>query len=132
MSLNVREDERMQVLLRRSWTDADFKRRLLDDPTGILREEGWEIPAGMTVVVVEETETTRYLTLPSAPQLREAELSATQTNELVGEDRSGPPTYSIYLSEPCSRQGCAAYPESVLQRSRAETARRRLETAARQ
>ncbi len=94
--------------------------------------EGWEIPAGMTVVVVEDTPALKYLTLPPAPPVAEAELTEAQMNELTGKElENGPPIYSIYLSEPCSRQGCSALPEQVTERSRADVARRRLETSAR-
>lgn len=122
MSLESSRDDAMQLLLRKSWTDAEFKRRLLADPAGVLREEGWEVPAGVQIVVVEETPTTRYLTLPTAPPVGDAELSATALNEIAGVDGAGePPTYSIYMSKDCSREGCAAYPEQVVERSLGET-----------
>jgi hypothetical protein len=35
----------------RSWNDAEYKRRLADDPAAALAEVGWNVPAGTAVEV---------------------------------------------------------------------------------
>ena len=41
------------ALVAKAWADEDFKSRLLSDPADTLRSEGWNVPAGTTVKVVE-------------------------------------------------------------------------------
>ena len=48
----------------KAWSDSAFKAKLLKDPHAVLIEAGIEVPAGVSVKVVEETETARYFILP--------------------------------------------------------------------
>jgi nitrile hydratase subunit alpha len=63
-----------------AWADADFKRRLLSNPTATLRERGIEIPATQEMTVVENTsEVENLFVLPKkeASALKRATESAT-------------------------------------------------------
>lgn len=51
----------------KAWTDDDFKQRLLADPATVLQENGVQIPAGVGVKVVEDTNDVNYLVLPAKP-----------------------------------------------------------------
>ncbi len=51
----------------KAWADEGFKRRLLAEPTQVLKEHGIETPAGMQVRVVENTEQLAHFVLPPAP-----------------------------------------------------------------
>ncbi len=51
-------------IVAKAWVDEDFKQRLLDDPTTVLREEGVDVPEGMTIKCVENTESQTYMVLP--------------------------------------------------------------------
>ena len=51
----------------RTWTDADYKTKLLSDPHAALADAGVEVPAGTTVQVVEDTANTQHVVLPVAP-----------------------------------------------------------------
>ena len=66
----------------RAWSDADFKTRLLSDPAGVLTEEGAEIPAGVELVAVEDTETRWHLVVPAPPG--EGELSEEDLANVAG------------------------------------------------
>ena len=56
-------------LVAKAWTDEAFKKRLMANPAEVLREEGFPTPpAGVQIRVVENTDTTRYLVLPSRPK----------------------------------------------------------------
>jgi len=68
-------------LVARAWTDDKLKQRLLDAPEVVLREHGFEVPAGVDMRVVENTSKVTYLTLPMKPALEVTELSP---NQLVG------------------------------------------------
>jgi Nitrile hydratase, alpha chain len=45
--------------------DDAYRRRLLDDPTGVLKQEGITVPDGVNVVVHENTEQQVHLALPT-------------------------------------------------------------------
>jgi hypothetical protein len=65
----------------KAWSDSAFKAKLLKDPQAALVEAGVEVPAGVSVKVVEETETTRYFILPPPP---EGELSEEALEKVAG------------------------------------------------
>jgi Nitrile hydratase, alpha chain len=48
-----------------AWTDDSFKRRLLSDPAATLRTEGIEVPDGIEIRVVENTDTVIHFVLPA-------------------------------------------------------------------
>ena len=66
-----------QVVVR-AWTDEDFKQRLMSDPDGVLRDHGVDVPQGVSVKVVEDTEDVTYLVLPTKPA--DVEVSDFQDN----------------------------------------------------
>jgi hypothetical protein len=71
-------DEPWGQIVARAWQDQAFKKRLLADPAAVLCEHAVEVPRGVQVQVVENTDQVCYLTLPkkpSAAELSEAELA---------------------------------------------------------
>jgi len=56
-----------QQLIARCWADAEFKARLQADPTGTLKAEGYPVPDGHAIQVVESTADQSYLVIPPAP-----------------------------------------------------------------
>jgi hypothetical protein len=56
-----------QQLIAKCWADEDFKQRLLDNPAETLKAEGMELPEGMRVQVVENTEQELTLVIPAQP-----------------------------------------------------------------
>ena len=60
--------------------DPALKAKLIADPAGFLAEHGLEVPAGITVKVVENTPSVFHLVLPQAPsttgELSDDELAA--------------------------------------------------------
>jgi hypothetical protein len=65
----------------KAWADEAFKQRLLAEPATVLREQGIELPDGLEVQVVENTEQRAYLVLPKPPQ---GELSVTELDQASG------------------------------------------------
>ena len=67
----------------RAWSDANFKAKLLSDTHAALAEVGIEVPAGVTVKVVEDTAGTRHVVLPVAPS-NVGELSIEELEKVAG------------------------------------------------
>ena len=54
-------------VIARSWDDADYKARLMDNPRAVLAEAGLDVPSGIEITVSEQQPGTLHLTLPSRP-----------------------------------------------------------------
>ena len=66
------------------WADEKLKSRLLDNPAAVLRENGIEVPAGVEIRVVENTDKVHYLVLPPKPLDSASELTSEQIDAVVG------------------------------------------------
>jgi hypothetical protein len=73
-------------LIAKAWADEDFKSALLANPRAALRGQGIEIPEGVTLNVLENTENVINLVLPKPPELPLVEESLDQLEVL---DRCG-------------------------------------------
>jgi hypothetical protein len=63
----TRRDLEVRLILK-AWKDAAFAEALRADPkAAVERELGSELPANLTVTVVEETPTNLYLVIPPKP-----------------------------------------------------------------
>jgi hypothetical protein len=74
------QTKKMGSVIAKCWSDDDFKKKLLADPAATLKAEGvkFELPAGMTLKVVENTDKVFHLMLPAQPssdELSEEDLS---------------------------------------------------------
>ena len=61
------------------WKDEALKARFMNDPKAVLAEYGMDVPDGMDVKVVENSDNTVHITMPMAPrgnELSDDELSA--------------------------------------------------------
>ena len=65
------------------WKDDALKARFMADPKAVLTERGIEMPDGMDVKVVENTDITVHMTLPMAPDGHE-ELSDEELSNAAG------------------------------------------------
>ena len=65
-------------ILNRAWKDKTFKKRLLEDPHGALKDEGIKVPKGVRLKVVENTAKVRHMVIPKKPRkpIKEEELSS--------------------------------------------------------
>jgi hypothetical protein len=52
----------------KAWTDASFKKQLLADPVAALKASGLDVPRGLQVKVVENTDQVLHLVLPAKPR----------------------------------------------------------------
>ena len=54
-------------LVAKAWSDAEFKAKLLADPMKIFKENSMEVPAGIEVRIVENTDKIINFILPPEP-----------------------------------------------------------------
>ncbi len=71
-----------ELLIADAWADPELKKRLISDPATVLKERGLKPPAGVTLKVVESTESVQYLVLPPKPA--GGELSEEQLESVAG------------------------------------------------
>ncbi|RJQ64817.1 MAG: NHLP leader peptide family natural product precursor [Desulfobacteraceae bacterium] len=64
-----KEDQKKNFgkVVAKTWADEGYKQRLKSDPAAVLKEEGVEIPHGVEVRVVENTEKVFHMVLPHKP-----------------------------------------------------------------
>ena len=67
MKKSIEERKEYAKIIAQAWVDEEFKARLLDDPMTVLKENGIEVPDGMTVKVVERKENEIQVPLPPKP-----------------------------------------------------------------
>ncbi|MDP5169310.1 MAG: NHLP leader peptide family RiPP precursor [Bacteroidia bacterium] len=87
----MRLSKNQQILskvLEKVWEDEEFKNRLIQDPTKVIREnfgETLDLPAGKTLAVVDQTDSSKfYLNLPPEPNMDEIELTDEQLELIAG------------------------------------------------
>ena len=54
-------------LIAACWKDEALKQRFMSDPKAVLAEYGMDVPDGMDVNVVENTDNTVHITMPAPP-----------------------------------------------------------------
>jgi len=76
------QSKRYGQLVAAAWADSALKQRLLADPAAVFAEHGVEVPAGVQVRVVENTDRATYFVLPRQPF--DGELSDEQLQHAPG------------------------------------------------
>ena len=71
-------------LVAQAWADEKLKQQLVDNPTRVLQEHEIEVPAGVEIRVVENTDKVSYLMLPPKPAGDVAELTSGQLSGVAG------------------------------------------------
>ena len=69
-----------EKIVAKTWSNPEFKDRLMKNPAGVLESHGIEIPSGMRLIVNESTKNMCYLTLPEKP---EGELSKEELQSIA-------------------------------------------------
>ncbi len=55
-------------IVAKAWADEDYKKNLLNNIDAVLKEEGFEIPSGLKIKIIEEPENTKIFVLPKMPE----------------------------------------------------------------
>src|SRR5689334_19045598 len=74
--------KKMGSVIAKCWSDDGFKKKLLADPAATLKGEGvkFELPAGMSIKAVENSEKVYHIVIPAKPK----ELSEEQLDNVAG------------------------------------------------
>jgi Nitrile hydratase, alpha chain len=68
ITMNQEEQgKKMSQLLAKCWADEGFKQKVLADPATTLRAEGVELPPGLSIKAVENTDKVCHLVIPAKP-----------------------------------------------------------------
>jgi hypothetical protein len=57
-------------LVAMTWADPEFKQRLMTDPTAVLKEQGFELPSGVEVRVVENSDKVLHVPVQAGTEVR--------------------------------------------------------------
>ena len=76
----VEQASKMQQIIARARMDDAFKKRLLAEPTAVLKEAGVEIPEGVEIRILENTDKVIHLVWPDDS----AQLSGDQLDKAAG------------------------------------------------
>lgn len=68
---NESKNEKYQEIIEKAWKDENFKRELIKDAKKALKSVGVDIPKGVEVKAVEESDNLVYLVIPAKPELSE-------------------------------------------------------------
>jgi len=61
------QGKKMGQIIAKCWADEGFKRKLLADPAPTLKAEGVELPAGLSVKALENSDKVFHLVIPAKP-----------------------------------------------------------------
>jgi Nitrile hydratase, alpha chain len=105
-SESARNAEEMQKkwaqLVAQAWSDEAFKARLIENASAVLRQQGIDVPVGIEVRVVENTDKVNYLVLPPKPAGDVTELTSNQLSQVAaGASVLAPPCYACRSPSPC-------------------------------
>ena len=53
-----------QNIIKKCWSDENFKKRFIEDPATLLQQEGIEVPEGTNIKVVENTSNETHFVIP--------------------------------------------------------------------
>lgn len=65
------QGKKIGQVITKAWNDESFKQRLLADTMAVLKEEGVDVPAGLEVRAVENTEKLVHMIIPLKPASEE-------------------------------------------------------------
>ncbi|WP_308466560.1 NHLP leader peptide family RiPP precursor [Rathayibacter soli] len=74
------QNKAFAAIVARSWGDAAFHAELLANPTATLAANGFHVPDGKQVEVVEDSDTVMHVLLPARP----SELSDEELDSVAG------------------------------------------------
>ena len=85
-------DTQFGKIIAKAWRDPAFKAELIANPAAALKAEGIDVPAGMAVTVLENTDKQFHLVLPPVPsdELSEEALDAVAGGSLFSKHGTAP------------------------------------------
>ncbi len=68
----------------RSWSDDEFKSKLLDDPRDVLSEAGYSVPEGVELSISDSGPDRMHLVIPPAPEGFDSEIGDESLETMSG------------------------------------------------
>lgn len=110
--MTIDESSNLERIVMRAWEDNEFKEELLKNPKVVIEgETGYKIPEGLEFQVVEETMTTRYVTLPR----RGINASEIGETEQVGTDDPLSGVITKAVEDSSFRESLISNPNAVIE-----------------
>ena len=100
------ERNKLAELFAACWKDEALKARFMSDPKSVLAEHGIDVPDGIDVNVVENTDTSVNITMPAGPA-NAAELSDEELGNVAGGHSLADPGHSCYRIGADAKAPCA-------------------------
>jgi hypothetical protein len=82
MAQGIDWELKWELLVADAWADAGLKKRLLENPTAVLKERGIDVPQGCQVKILEDSDKVEHFVLPTKPA--EGELSEQELSSVAG------------------------------------------------
>ena len=86
MKKTIEERKKYAKIFAQAWVDEEFKKRLLEDPATVLKENGIEVPEGVNVKFIDAKENEKWIQLPPKPA-ELGDLSAEDLERISGGGR---------------------------------------------
>jgi len=80
MASQEEQAKQMGQIIAKCWSDDSFKQKLMSDPSAVLKEMGVDIPEGLEVKTLENTDKVFHLVIPPKPD----ELSDEDLDKVAG------------------------------------------------
>lgn len=78
--MTEKSNNKMTQLIEKALTDESFKEQLLKNPLAIFKAEGIEVPPGLEIKILEDSDKVFHLVLPPNP----SELSDDELDKVAG------------------------------------------------
>src|SRR5262245_583189 len=82
--MSDRDLKKWSQLIAEAWSDDKVKESLVQNPTSVLQQHGIEVPPGIEIKVVENTQNVAHLILPAKPAGDVTELNAGELAAVAG------------------------------------------------
>jgi hypothetical protein len=99
------ERNKLAALFAACWKDEALKARFMSDPKAVMAEHGIDVPDGVDVNVVENTDTSVNITMPAGPT-DAADLSDEELGNVAGGVSLGDPGHSCYRKGADAKSPC--------------------------
>ncbi len=63
------QSKKIGQVIAKAWNDDRFKERLLKQTNAVLKEEGIDVPAGVQLQALEDTDTVVHFVIPAKPRM---------------------------------------------------------------
>ncbi len=81
---NPKTEGAIAKIIQRCWEDDGYQARFMKEPHAVLKEAGVEVPEGLQIKVVQNTDDVQYLAIPAKPGAASGELDDSALEGVAG------------------------------------------------